>query len=90
MTPHLATVDGKLTIHVTAEWDAEGGGWTATSDDLPGLVTESPTLDGLLERVMAVIPDLLNAVPEVHTAHGVANRDLCVTLRADRRMVVAA
>lgn len=44
---------------VTAQWDEEAGVWVATSDDIPGLVTESRTLDGLLQRVMAVTPELL-------------------------------
>jgi predicted RNase H-like HicB family nuclease len=44
---------------VTAEWDDEAGVWVATSDDIPGLVTEAATLDALLERVMAVAPELL-------------------------------
>jgi predicted RNase H-like HicB family nuclease len=44
---------------VTAEWDDEAGVWVATSDDIPGLVTEAVTLDALLERVEAVAPELL-------------------------------
>jgi len=45
---------------VTAQWDDEAGMWVATSDDIPGLVTESASLDGLLERVLAVTPELLD------------------------------
>ena len=44
---------------VTAQWDDEGSVWVATSDDIPGLVTQSPTLDGLLARVTAIAPELL-------------------------------
>jgi len=44
---------------VTAQWDAEVERWVATSDDIPGLVTESRTLDDLVERVLAVVPELL-------------------------------
>lgn len=44
---------------VTAAWDDEVGVWVATSDDIPGLVTEAATLDALLERVVAVAPELL-------------------------------
>lgn len=44
---------------VTAEWDDEGEVWVATSDDIPGLVTEAKSLEGLLQRVSAVAPELL-------------------------------
>ena len=44
---------------VTAQWDDEAKVWVATSQDIPGLVTEAPTLDALLERVLAVAPELL-------------------------------
>lgn len=44
---------------VIAQWDNEAGVWVATSDDIPGLVTEAASLDELLERVLAVAPELL-------------------------------
>lgn len=44
---------------VTAEWDDEGEVWVATSDDIPGLVTQAKSLENLLERVVAVAPELL-------------------------------
>lgn len=44
---------------VTARWDGEADVWVAMSDDIPGLATEAPTLDALLERVLAVAPELL-------------------------------
>lgn len=45
---------------VTAQWDSDAGVWVATSDDIPGLVTEAKSLDDLLERVLAVAPELLD------------------------------
>jgi predicted RNase H-like HicB family nuclease len=45
---------------VTALWDSEASVWVATSDDIPGLVTEAQTLDRLLQRVVDVAPELLN------------------------------
>lgn len=45
---------------VTAQWDAEAGVWVATSDDIPGLVTEAPSLDALYARVLNVAPELLD------------------------------
>jgi predicted RNase H-like HicB family nuclease len=44
---------------VIAQWDEEAGMWVATSDDIPGLVTEAKTVDDLLERVRAVAPELI-------------------------------
>ena len=44
---------------VTAQWDDEAKVWVATSQDIPGLVTEAPSLDALLERVLAVASELL-------------------------------
>ena len=56
---------------VTAQWDDEAKVWVATSQDIPGLVTEAPSLDALLERVLAVAPELLedNAHLLDDTAH---------------------
>jgi hypothetical protein len=45
---------------VEAFWDNEAGVWVATSEDVPGLTTEAPTLDALVERVNAVAPELLD------------------------------
>ena len=44
---------------VMARWDDEASVWVATSDDIPGLVTEAASLDDLLKRVIAVAPELL-------------------------------
>jgi predicted RNase H-like HicB family nuclease len=48
------------TYTVSAAWDDEAKVWVATSDDVPGLVTEARTLDALVERVHAVAPELLD------------------------------
>lgn len=40
-------------------WDKEAAVWIATSEDVEGLVLESGTLDGLIERVRVAIPELL-------------------------------
>lgn len=44
---------------VIAQWDDEANVWVATSEDIPGLVTEAASLDELLARVLAVAPELL-------------------------------
>jgi hypothetical protein len=33
---------------ITTTWDAEAGVWIATSEDVPGLVLESGSLDALM------------------------------------------
>lgn len=40
-------------------WDGEADVWTATSDDIPGLVLESGSLDALMERVRFALPELI-------------------------------
>ncbi|KQX41953.1 hypothetical protein ASD04_17975 [Devosia sp. Root436] len=65
---------------VNAEWDDEASVWVATSDDIPGLVTEAATLDELLERVLAVAPELLedNAHLIADAGHPGELIDVCI------------
>lgn len=49
------------TRHVHATYDPAARVWWAESDDLPGLGSEAPTLDKLIDRVMAVAGELLAA-----------------------------
>ena len=46
-------------IIVKAEWDTEAEVWTATSDDVPGLVAESASLEKLRPKVMSMIEELI-------------------------------
>jgi predicted RNase H-like HicB family nuclease len=46
---------------VRAEWDQEASVWVATSDDVPGLVTEAETLEDLSAKLERMIPELLEA-----------------------------
>ena len=46
---------------VRAEWDENARVWVATSDDVPGLATEGETLEGLIEKLKIMIPELLEA-----------------------------
>jgi predicted RNase H-like HicB family nuclease len=46
---------------VQAIWDAEAAVWVATSDDVPGLVTEAPTIEALADKLRTMIPELLEA-----------------------------
>jgi predicted RNase H-like HicB family nuclease len=53
------------TYHVLATWDPEAEVWVATSDDVPGLVTEAATVETLTDKLRFMIPELLeaNSVP---------------------------
>lgn len=46
-------------VHVTAAWDEEASVFVGTSTQIPGLVIEAATLDGILARAMARIPELV-------------------------------
>ena len=50
-------------LFVRAEWDEVARIWVATSDDDPGLATEEANLEGLIEKLKEIIPELLD-VPE--------------------------
>jgi len=49
------------TINVQAFWDDEAQVWVASSDDVPGLVTEAETMELLLDKLRRLIPELLQA-----------------------------
>ena len=44
---------------INFKWDHEAAVWLATSDNIPGLVLESGSIDALMERVRFAIPELL-------------------------------
>lgn len=44
---------------VRAEWDSDAGVWVATSDDVPGLVTEADTIEALDAKLQRMVPELL-------------------------------
>ena len=46
-------------IIVKAEWDTDALVWTATSDDVPGLVAESTSMEKLRPKVMLMIEELV-------------------------------
>jgi Domain of unknown function (DUF1902) len=46
-------------IIVKAEWDTEASVWTATSEDIPGLVAESPSMEKLRPKVLLMIEELI-------------------------------
>lgn len=48
-------------ILVRALWDEETHVWVATTDDVPGLATEAETLQALRDKLIVMIPELMQA-----------------------------
>lgn len=48
-------------LSIRAEWDDDASVWVATSDDVPGLATESATLEALSAKLESLVPELLDA-----------------------------
>ena len=63
-------------------WDNEAAVWIATSQNIPGLVLESGSLDALIERVRFVAPELL-------VANGSKNETLSICFRSERYETVS-
>ncbi len=63
-------------LNVNALWDEEAKVWVASSDDIPGLVTEAASLDKLLERIIAVAPELL--ADNVSSTDVSKNLEMCI------------
>jgi predicted RNase H-like HicB family nuclease len=73
-------------ITVNAEWDREAKVWVATSDDVPGLITEADTVEALAEKLTVMIPELLEANGALA---GNAIREVPITLIAHREQLVS-
>jgi len=73
-------------IEVKAEWDAEANVWVATSDDVPGLVTEADTVETLYRKVLVMVPELLEA-NGVLAAHEI--QDIPIELIAHRQQLIS-
>lgn len=46
---------------VRAEWDSDVQVWVASSDNVPGLVTEADTIEALDAKLQTMVPELLEA-----------------------------
>jgi hypothetical protein len=57
--------EAALEYKILLRWDDEARVWIATSEDLPGLVLESGSLDALMERVKFAAPELLELTDKV-------------------------
>ena len=49
----------QIKCKVEAFWDSEALVWVATSSYVPGLVTEAPTIEILMEKLREMIPELI-------------------------------
>jgi predicted RNase H-like HicB family nuclease len=67
---------------VLLTWDNEARVWIAESDDIPGLILESESLDALIERVKDASPELLELNGRVHN-------NVSLLFKMERRAVVA-
>ena len=73
-------------ITVNAEWDPEAKVWVATSDDVPGLITEAETVEALAEKLSVMIPELLEANGILV---GSAAREVPINLIAHREQLIS-
>lgn len=64
-------------------WDAEASVWVATSEDVPGLVLESPSMDVLIKKIES-------AVPELMSLNGKDNANNGLVFQAVRTELIAA
>jgi hypothetical protein len=70
-----------MAYRVDAAWDEAARVWIATSDDVPGLCAEAPSLDALIEVVLELAPDLLAANG---IAEGAALDDVPIRVAAEK------
>ena len=68
-------------LQVTAKWYEDM--WVATSEDIPGLVTEASTLEELSENLEIVVPELLKANSRL-----VKRKNSPVVLNASRELPI--
>jgi hypothetical protein len=63
-------------------WDNEAAVWIATSQDIPGLVLESGSLDALIERIRFATPELLDL-------NGLQSEAFSICFRSERYETVS-
>ena len=68
-------------LQVTAKWYEDM--WVATSEDIPGLVTEASTLEELSENLKIIIPELLK-----ENSHLVKRKNSPVVLNTSRELPI--
>ena len=65
-----------MTYTVRCVWDEEAMVWIAESDDIPGLVLESQSLDQLMKNVSLAVPELveMNNLPVASELHYISEK----------------
>jgi hypothetical protein len=48
---------GTKAFEIRAQWDGEAGVWWCSNDELP-LITEAPTFEQLVSRVLEIAPEI--------------------------------
>ena len=48
-----------MDFQIKAFWDSEAQVWVATTDDVPGLVTEASNIELLTQKLREMIPELV-------------------------------
>jgi Domain of unknown function (DUF1902) len=73
-------LQGAFTVNVA--WDAEAKVWYIAESDFPGLVAEASSLEGIIEKIHTLLPELaeLNA----HLLEGRSLDELPVHIMAQR------
>ena len=71
---------------MNAEWDHDAHVWGATSDNVPGLITEADTMEALAQKLTFMIPDLLEANRAIA---GGTIRDILINLIAHREQLIS-
>lgn len=69
---------------VTIRWDDEAKIYWAQSDDIPGLATEAETIDGLVQRILDVAPELLRANAKNYNS----NNDIPLSITAEYQKLI--
>jgi predicted RNase H-like HicB family nuclease len=59
------------TYNVLAHWDGEARVWWAESGDVKGLVAEAGTIEGLMEDLRELVPELLRLNHQIETSQRV-------------------
>lgn len=73
-------MEGKPYV-IRAEWDEEALVWVATSDDVPGLVTEAATIEDLLGKLRVMVPEMLEENGVISRTQGL---ELPIKVMAER------
>ena len=71
-----------MSYHINCIWDDDACVWIATSNDVPGLVLESGSLDVLMERVK-------NAVPELLELNNISTKAVTLVVKSEREEPIA-